>query len=537
VVFLAGGAAAQSLVPRVDPRLARGLEAIREQDLRGDLTFLASDALQGRMSLQPGSEVAIEWVAAEFQKAGLAPAAGESYFQTVPLVEYRPDLAAMRLALVRGEKAQPFEYLKGFYGGFPRELTLSAPVVFAGYGISAPEFGYDDYAGFDAAGKIVLVFDHEPQENDKHSAFNGIGNTRHANSRLKILNAQKHGALAVLVAPEPNRKHPSNIERLKRIPGYTDRIRRFPSQAIADDEVRIPLLNLDDETTRALLATEPRSPGDLQAAIDASLHSASVALPDTVVELRIANAETRRATSRNVIGMLEGRDPAAKGETVVYSGHFDHDGVFGGATFPGADDNGSGTVGVVALARAFAANRERPRRTLLFAVFAAEERGLLGSYYYNQHPLRPLASTRAVVNFDMIGRNETPSTQTDGLVEIAADTSNELNLIGTVNSPTYRAVVERANGAVGLGLSYKWDEDAALNIFQRSDQFPFALHDIPAVWWFTGFHPDYHQPTDTVEKINFPKMTKIVRLAYLAGWTFADEAAAPEFLANPRTRN
>ena len=141
-----------------------------------------------------------------------------------------------------------------------------------------------------------------------------------------------------------------------------------------------------------------------------------------------------------------------------------------------------------------------------------------------------------LINFDMIGRNETKSSQTEGLIEIAADTSNELNLIGTINSPEYRAAVERANREVGLALSFKWDDDAALNIFQRSDQFPFARHDIPAVWWFTGFHPDYHQPTDTVEKINFEKMAKILRLAYLTGWTFAEDEARPRFIANPRTQ-
>ena len=312
LVLLAAGAPVQSPTAKLDPRMARGFEAIREQDLRGDLTFLASDPLQGRMSLQPGSEVAIEWIAGEFHKAGLAPAASGSYFQTVPLVEYRPDLEAMRLTLTRGGRPQTFAYLKDFYGGFAREVTLSAPLVFAGYGITAPEFGYDDYANVDAGGKIVLLFDHEPQEDDARSPFNGLGNTRHANSRLKILNAQRHGALAVLVAPEPNRKHPSNIDRLKRIPGFTERIRRFPSQAIADDEVRIPLLSLDDLSVKTLLATQPRSPSELQTAIDASLKPGSLALPDTTVEIRIANAETRRAASRNVIGILEGSDPAQR---------------------------------------------------------------------------------------------------------------------------------------------------------------------------------------------------------------------------------
>jgi Zn-dependent M28 family amino/carboxypeptidase len=146
--------------------------------------------------------------------------------------------------------------------------------------------------------------------------------------------------------------------------------------------------------------------------------------------------------------------------------------------------------------------------------------------------LRPLAATRAVINFDMIGRNEAPSRQTDGLIEISTDTSNELGLIGTINSPAYRAVVERENREVGLKLNYKWDHDAALNIFQRSDQFPFALHNIPAVWWFTGFHPDYHQSTDTVDKINFDKMVRILRLAYRTGWSFANEDT-PAFLEKP----
>ncbi len=134
-----------------------------------------------------------------------------------------------------------------------------------------------------------------------------------------------------------------------------------------------------------------------------------------------------------------------------------------------------------------------------------------------------------MINFDMIGRNETPSTQTNGVIDIARDTSNELNLIGTNYTPDYRKTVERANEDVGLHLNYKWDQEASLNIFFRSDQFPFALRGIPAIWWFTGFHPDYHQPTDTADKINYPKMAKILKLAYLSAWSFGDETNPPKF--------
>jgi Zn-dependent M28 family amino/carboxypeptidase len=290
---------------------------------------------------------------------------------------------------------------------------------------------------------------------------------------------------------------------------------------------------VSDAIAESLLSATGKKASALQSSIDGNLKPQSQPLGDVRASLRVVLEERRRGVSSNVIGLLEGSDPALRAETIVFSAHHDHDGVWDEKMFPGADDNGSGTVGVMELARAFAASSAKPKRSLLFAIFAAEERGLLGSYYYVAHPLRPLATTRAVINFDMIGRNETASQQTDGLMKIAPDTSNELNLIGTLNSPAYRAQVERHNRDVGLNLNYKWDDDAALNIFQRSDQFPFSLRDIPAVWWFTGFHPDYHQTTDTVEKINFAKMVKILRLAYETGRAFADSGDVPTFVARP----
>ncbi len=518
----------------VDPRIAAGFDAIQVRDLRADLTFLSSGVLEGRMSLAPGSDVAIQFIAAEFAKAGLVPAIGGSFLQPVPLIEYLPDVQHTQLTLHRGAKAERYAFLEDFVGFFPRDVEVEGPVVFAGFGITAPQFHYDDYAGLDARGKIVLVFDHEPQENDPASIFNGVGNTTAANVRLKILNAQRHGAIGVLIVGEPNRKHPSNLERLARIPGIMDRFTRRPSQALTDNNgIEIPYFTVNDRVGAALLANAGRTPAELQAAIDKTLKPASMPLRQTVVAMSVVNVSMRRAASSNVVGVLEGSDPRLKGETIVFGGHFDHEGVWDGKVYPGADDNGSGTVGVIELARAFARNAERPRRSLVFAVFAAEERGLLGSYFYAANPPRPFAATRAVINFDMIGRNEAPSPQTEGLTEIAADTSNEVGLIGTINSPDYRTVVETENQRVGLRLTYKWDQDSALNVFQRSDQFPFAIRDVPAVWWFTGFHPDYHQPSDTVEKINFEKMRKILQLAYLTGWSFADAATPPRYVPAP----
>jgi Zn-dependent M28 family amino/carboxypeptidase len=525
---------------KVAPQLATGFDLIKEDSLRADLTFLASDALQGRMSLQPGDEFAIQWIASEFAKAGLKPANGDSYLQAVPLIEYRGDRVRSYVALKRGSAAEKEWKFPDAYGAYRADVDVTAPVVFAGYGITAPELHYDDYRGIDVHGKIVLLFDHEPQETDPKSIFNGTGNTRYATTRVKVLNAQAHGAVGVLIVGEPNRKHPSNQERAARIGGSVTRAVPIPAQAIADDELHISSAVVSDAIAAEILAGAGAgvTPSELQASIDKDLKPQSRALADTVVTIHFRNSATSEGNSYNVAGLLEGSDPSLAAETILITAHHDHDGMSGSEIWHGADDNGSGTVGVVALAHAFAENAraaggKKPKRSILFVVFASEERGLLGAFYMAAHPLRPLAATRAMINFDMIGRNEAESDQTKGLIEIPADTTNRLNLIGALYSPDYNRTVVAENKFVGLDLDDRFDHEAALNVFFRSDQFPFVLHNIPAFWWFTGFHPDYHHTTDTAEKINYVKMAKILKLAYLSGYAFADEATTPKFIESP----
>lgn len=509
---------------------SKAFAELTETRLRADLTFLAAEPLKGRLSLERGSEVAIHWLVSEFTKAGLKPAANGSYLQPVPLINYRTDREKSGVTLTINGASKTYRAPDASIS-FPRSITLTGPVVFAGFGISAPELKYDDYAGIDVRGKAVLIFDHEPQEENPQSIFSGKGNTRYAGTYVKVLTAQRHGAAAVLLMPEPNRNHPSNEQRRARIPGSAERSSRLPVQTLEDSELKIPLITLSEALGTEILATSGRTASAVHAAIDRDLQPQSTVLAKVNAEIHIVVAESKRAESFNVVGLIEGSD--LKEETIVISAHFDHDGpAFNlGALFPGADDNGSGTVGVVALAHAMMKAGIKPRRSILFAVFAAEERGLLGSYHYANHPLRPLAGTRAVINFDMIGRDEKASRQTDGLIAIAADTSNEMNLVGAYYSPDYAKTVQQANEYVGLQLNYKWDMEPALNVFFRSDQYPFVLKDIPALWWFTGFHPDYHQVTDTVEKINFPKMIKILKLAYLSTLDFASTNTPPRFVA------
>jgi Peptidase family M28/PA domain len=532
-------AASQAAVPSAEKP---GFEHLRLLDLKADLYFLSSDPLQGRMSLQTGDDAATQWIAAEFAKAGLQPAAQDaggrpSYFQAVPLIEFRGDRTTSFLKFTHG--GQSFQWVRpDMIGGFRDDIEITAPLVFAGYGITAPGLGYDDYRGIDARGKIVVVFEHEPQENDPHSRFAGTGNTRYATNRMKAVNAQAHGALAVLVVAEPNRKHPSNLDRLNRIGGSVTRANPLPSQVLVDDEIHIPTVTVSDAAGTELLRAAGTTPQVLQSSIDQDLSNHSMPLGDSTATLHLGNKSRTTGTTYNVAGLLPGSDPTLAAETVMITAHHDHDGNSPAADgameiWHGADDNGSGTVGVVALAHAFAANPAKPKRSILFVVFAAEERGLLGSYYMAAHPLRPLATTRAMINFDMIGRDEARSEQTDGLIEIPANTSNRLNLIGAAYSPQFRDTVVAANRTIGLDLDDRFDHENALNTFFRSDQFPFVLHDVPAFWFFTGFHPDYHHTTDTPEKIDYPKMLKILQLSYLSAWSFANAAGYPAFVPDP----
>ncbi len=533
----------------IAPRVKAGFNAISESDLRSNLTFIAGDGLAGRMSLQPGDDAAAEWVVSEFIKAGLRPAATDasgkpSFLQPVPLIEYKPDPSATSLSLSRKDSAQQQWHAPAVSCAFRDNVDATGGLVYVGYGITAPELNYDDYANVDARGKIVLLMEHEPQEDDPKSIFNGTGNTRYATSRVKLLNAQRHGAIAVLLMQEPNATHVSTSNRLANVLAgvTTKRLTPIPLQAIANDEVGIALVTISPVVADELLQNSGATAKELQSSIDRDLKSHSREIAGVQLHLQSKNSSTRAATTYNVAGLLPGSDPALAAETLIVSGHHDHNGASeveeqNGQRhldiWHGADDNGSGTVGVVELAHAFAANPVKPKRSILFVVFASEERGLLGSYYMAQHPMRPLATTRAMVNFDMIGRDEKPSTQTDGVIEIPADTTNRLNLVGTLYSPDFLHTVQREDEHIGLTLDDRFERDTALGIFFRSDQFPFILHDVPALWFFTGFHPDYHHVTDTVDKIDFTKMTRIVRLSYLTLFAIADEKQTPRFVANP----
>jgi len=237
---------------------------------------------------------------------------------------------------------------------------------------------------------------------------------------------------------------------------------------------------------------------------------------------------------RSVVAMLEGSDATLKNEHILVSAHFDHDGADGPRILNGADDDGSGTVGLVEIAEAFALaaqGGQRPRRSIIFAAWNSEERGLLGAWAYTEDPAVPLDRIAAVLNMDMIGRDEEVPVGGGGRfrgleIQTAQSNNNATNIIGTLRSPDLRAVVERANQAIGLDLRFRYDNNAS-NLMRRSDHWPFIQRGVPAVWIHTGLHPDYHTVYDRPEKINYSKMEKITRMVYQAAWDLANTASRP----------
>jgi hypothetical protein len=496
----------------------------RMDRVRADLRYLTSEKLAGRVSLSPEADLAAHYIADEFRKAGLKAANGESYLQEFPLIAYRTDASSHTLLVTRqGEsKAIP---TPAFTGGFNRDIDIKGAVVFAGYGITAPEYKYDDYARIDAKGKIVVIFDHEPQENDVVSIFHGVGHTLHAGRTMKLENARRHGALAVLIGPDLLH-HQKTSPPQARPPLRAN----APTQSLEDPQ-QIPVFSVTASVFEDLIKPLTGSALELERSIDTKLRTASATVADTTLEIQSKNMEAHRGISLNAVGLWEGSDPALRSETVMLTAHYDHLGVQNGHLYPGANDNTSGTVAVMELARLFAKSGVRPKRSILFVVFGSEEQLMMGSFYYTAHPLRPLETTRAVVNLDMIGRDEAHIEQDEGGLKIPADTSNLINLVGSFYSPDLRADLFEANQKVGLKLDAKQDADHTLNTLFRCDHLPFLMAHIPAVWLFGGFHPGYHEPTDTMDLLNYPKIAKVISLAYGTSARVADARTSPRFEA------
>jgi hypothetical protein len=433
---------------------------------------LASPEMEGRGVGTRGLERAADYIRERFSALGLRPAGDEGdYFQrlevTVGVKVVDPcalEVGDERFAV--GADLQPL--------GFSANGIAAAPVVFAGYGITAPELGYDDYVGLEVRDKLVLVLRHEPGEMDSTSKFNGTVNTPHAELRTKAIVAREHGALGLLVVSGPlvhEEEEPLRAPRLEG--GY------MTSGLVA--------LQVSRRVADRLFASSGRTLLQMQEAIDRSVTPHGFALAESA--RATVTLERQRASIANVVGLLPGRDST---RVLVVGAHYDHLGYGGesslaahpeGQIHHGADDNASGVAGLLHVAESWSRRARAgnpPRHDLVFCAFTGEEMGLVGSSHFVDAPPRPLESAEAMVNMDMVGRLKDRK-----LVVMGSGTAEELPaLLAAVNRP--------------FGLELRLSGDG----FGPSDHSSFYKRKIPVAALFTGAHADYHKPSDTWEKVS-----------------------------------
>ncbi len=467
------------------------------------IKYLASPELRGRATGSPELEKAAGYLRDQFRGMNnLKPLSGESYFQDFDVTTSARLGKNNQLTYNTGAATEPLKFERDF---MPLNLSsagdVSGSVVFAGFGITAPEYDYDDYAGLDVKGKIVIILRHEPQEFDEKSVFEGKVYTAHSQIFAKATNAKFHGAKAVLF-----------VNDIGAHPGDADQLEKFgPTEG--PDNAGIEFVQVKAALANKWLGLAGKNLESIETDIDQTLHPESFALP-AKLQLNI-NIDIGRdiKTVHNVGAYL----PGETSEYVVIGAHYDHLGLGGqfslapsltGTVHPGADDNASGTAGVIELARWFS-RQPKHQRGILFLTFAGEELGLLGSNYYVNHPVLPLKDAVAMINMDMIGRIR----------------DRKVYIGGVGSGTTFAPLLAE--------LAPKHDFDADLSEkggYGSSDHTEFTTKQIPVLFFFSGLHADYHKPSDTWDKINAPDAVKLLGLIADVTDHLTDGSPRPQFV-------
>lgn len=458
------------------------VEAMRES-----LTYLSSDELEGRGINTGGINLAAAYIAGNLHGAGLLPLPGMGdYFQRFDLTTADGIAPETSLAI----DGKPLTLNEDYSVlSFSAEKSFSGPIVFVGYGITSAEHHYDDYAGVDVKGKVVLAWRYEPAGKNGKSLFSkGDDWSDLAHLDTKAKNAADHGAAALILANPPTSKNGDSLLPF--------------AHSYQESSAALPVLHVKRKVIDAWLQAGVGQDGkSLEAHIDAKPSPASQELKDVTVEGKVALKRTTRSL-RNVAGYLPGAGPHAD-EYVIIGAHYDHLGRGGPGSLAmnshaihhGADDNGSGTASVMEVAREFGdayAHGQRWPRSIIFMTFTAEEEGLIGSAHFVNHPPVPLNKVVAMLNLDMVGRLR----------------DEKLFVGGMGTAPSLERLVNDSDS--GLKLVIK---DSGKGGLGPSDHMSFAVKKVPVIFLFTGLHADYHRPTDTVDKINFDGMAQVVDLS------------------------
>lgn len=541
-----------TLVHFVSPSIAqdakqKGLDAITMQAVQGQLEFLASDWTEGRATGTPGAYMSADYIASMFKvyglqpggdkimtrpsradrMAGIRPKTVSTYFQGFNLLEYKNgDQHKMSLTAnsSAGSRTTNFEYLVDF-AVYASDVAVEfeAPVVFVGYGIVDKESGYDDYKGVDVKGKIVVTLGGYPGMNDKDSkaykTFNskflggGRGLRRH-----KSTQATEHGVAGIIEislegeTPQswasniPFRYNSANYEGEQPRASYYETRMKIPGTEFSSSPVNI---SLSPRAANELLKGSSINLETYEEGIKNSMKPAAKELTGKKLYLK-TSVDSKLIRAQNVVGVLPGKDTT---KIIVIGAHYDHLGIHDGWIWNGADDNASGTVGVMSIAKACMATGEKPEFTIVFCAWTGEEKGLLGSRYFADHPYED-AKMLLNLNYDMISRD------------------NKGDTLGVKCSMNYTKAYPVLKELTTKNIEeYDLNLEVAFRPAERprggSDHSSFSAKDVPIMYFMAGFPPEYHQPDDHVKLVNFDKMVDIIKVGYLNIWDLANTEWGP----------
>lgn len=475
---------------------------ITAAELREHLTILASDEMEGRETGHKGQRMAAAYIKKQFEKMGLQPAASDTgYFQKFDLTE--ADFSGISV-FNENDSLQMFDDFFS-YTSIDQLKLEDKEVVFVGYGIA--DSTYNDYADKDVKGKVVIMLEGEPMKEGK-SLLTGTAEYSDwsYDQSKKIFQARDLGAAAIIsLQPE----YDQIINRIRR---YLENPRMRLKSETPEGNVT-PVLVMGPKAVENLFP-EWNWKSDMQ-----KLESTYAPVTHTLAtNLSIVfNNKKKDLYAVNVLGMVPGT--TYKDQYLFVTAHYDHIGITNGEINNGADDDGSGTSALLEIAESFMMAYKdgvKPARNVVFMLVSGEEKGLLGSEYYTDHPIYPLDSTIADLNVDMIGRTD---------YDHEGDSTKYIYLIGSgMLSSELKQLSEEVNEKyTNLELDYKYDDPADPNRFYyRSDHYNFAKNGIPVIFYFRGVHEDYHRPTDTVEKIEFDTIEYVARLIFYTAWEIAN---------------
>ncbi len=523
--------------------IEKGLNAITQDAVKGQLEFLASDWTEGRAVGTKGEYISGDYIASMFKvygikpfgdeeidrlsrremMAGLRPKTGLSYFQNFSLIQYEPGEVQTFSVVSNGinsEKSVDFAYKTDFNvrtGAVAQ--SAKAPVVFVGYGFVNDEKGYSDLKKVNLSGKIAVVLSGFPGHKDTASIaykkFAPEGRyARYYLERNKIEQLEKAGAIAIIqINPDAdpmlswaqNQIYPvkgNHYEADKPLGSYYNTSMAMPADSLTSN---IPTFTVTPRLANEIISGTGVNFAHFEKTAAEKMVPASRELPGKIVAFK-TTVKSEVVKARNVLGYIEGEK---KDEFIVVGGHYDHLGKYDGYIWNGADDNASGTVGVMTIAKAFMATGKKPEKSIIFAAWTGEEKGLFGSKYFVQQAQKNNLNVVLNLNYDMIARDE----EKDSLKNMADMVYTKAN---TGIADLTKKNISDYN--INLDLSYSASDKPS----GGSDHAPFAEAGIPIFYFMAAMHPDYHQPSDELSKINWEKMTNIIRLGFLNTWEFAN---------------